>query len=191
MKHWKLLALTAAVVTLLLIWLRHDAPHGGVTKAVRPEAAVNSSPDTRLAETIALEKWAATFSAAANSDRSALEAEGVALARTRLAALANLIMSDPEQALANELPFAARRALPPAVQALLEERISARTDFDVMGLVPLPGRETATTPPSSTRAPARTATRCISAAPSPTPARAFTSRPSRAAMFRQTTWMWS
>ena len=143
MKHWKLLALTAVAVALLLIlpWLRNDAPRGGVMKAVMPEAAVNFAPDTRLAETIALEKWAATFSVAANSERPALEAEGTALARARLTALANLIVSDPEQALANELSFAVRRALPPSVQALLEERVSARTDFDVMGLVPLPGRE--------------------------------------------------
>jgi hypothetical protein len=150
MKHRKLLALMAAALALLLIfpWLWNNTPRGAANNPVvpAPQAAVHSAPDTRLAGTIALEQWAKKFSTASNNERLALEAEGATVARARLTALANLMQSDPEQALANELPYAIRRVLPPAVQALLEERVSARTDYDVMGLVPLPGRESESAP---------------------------------------------
>ena len=55
-------------------------------------------------------------------------------------------MHGGQVALAQELPYALRRTLPASVQKLLEERVSARGDFDVAGLVPVPGRESEATP---------------------------------------------
>jgi PKD domain/Bacterial Ig domain/Carboxypeptidase regulatory-like domain len=91
-------------------------------------------------------EWARRYVAAPSAEQATLVAAGETLARPRLVALADLIQSDPESALANELPYTLRRAMPDSIQALLEERVSRRADFEVMGLVPLPG-DAAQTPP--------------------------------------------
>ena len=55
--------------------------------------------------------------------KAALETEGATLARERLAALADLIQSDPERAIELAVPDSVRDKLPAAVRALIEERI--------------------------------------------------------------------
>jgi uncharacterized delta-60 repeat protein len=91
--------------------------------------------------------WARAFAAADLADRAALLAEGEALARDRRAALRELIQSDPERALALAVPWGVRRALPPAIQALLEEPISSNGQFTVKIYCPLPGQEGLEPPP--------------------------------------------
>jgi hypothetical protein len=73
--------------------------------------------------------------------RAALEAEGVALARDRRVAMAELIQSNPQRALELAVPMGLRRALPRAVVELIEERVSARGSLAVLGVLPEPGRE--------------------------------------------------
>ncbi len=90
--------------------------------------------------------WAQRYVVTSPAEQAALVAAGEALARARLVALADLIQTDPEAALANELPYALRRAMPDSIRALLEERVSRRADFEVMGIMPLPGQETQTQP---------------------------------------------
>ena len=78
--------------------------------------------------------------------KAALEAEGVALARTRLTAMADLIQTDPKRALELAVPYAVRRDLPGDVRSLLEEQINTRGDFRVAGVLPIDSAAT-TLPP--------------------------------------------
>ena len=73
--------------------------------------------------------------------RAAMEAEGMERAQQRRAALYSLIQTDPERALQLALPARVRRQLPASVQGLLEEQVSGRGDFAVIGVYPLPGQE--------------------------------------------------
>jgi hypothetical protein len=75
-----------------------------------------------------------------------LEAEGVALARTRLTALADLVITDPRRALEQAVPYAVRAGLPESVRALLEEPVNARGDYEVLCVLPVPGRAHAEAP---------------------------------------------
>src|SRR5262245_58626096 len=71
--------------------------------------------------------------------RESLEQKGVALALERRASLRALIQTDPRQALKQAVPLDILAQLPGSIQGLLEERISARGDFDVLATLPLPG----------------------------------------------------
>jgi hypothetical protein len=85
--------------------------------------------------------WAKRYLAARQSERAALEAEGVQLARARRTALRTLIQTDPARALALAIPAGVRRGLPDSVLALLENRVSARGSLDVFAALPEPGKE--------------------------------------------------
>jgi hypothetical protein len=65
-------------------------------------------------------------------DKAALEQEGLELARERRRALAALIQSDPERALALTVPVSVRQALPASVTGLLEERVSGSGSLAVL-----------------------------------------------------------
>ncbi len=72
---------------------------------------------------------------------SALETEGVQLATERRAAMHSLIQSDPRRALELAVPLAVREALPGAIDGLLENRVSGKGDFVVMGAIPASGEQ--------------------------------------------------
>lgn len=78
----------------------------------------------------AFREWQARYRAAA--DNAGLEAEGVARARDRRAAMARWIERDPEFALAQAVGPDVRRGLPAAVRAELEQLIDARGHYSVM-----------------------------------------------------------
>lgn len=80
----------------------------------------------------AFQEWTRRFLAAGPGQRTALEPEGVALARTRRAAFRALIERDPRAALAATVPMAVRAQLPALVVAELESRFSAVGDFTVL-----------------------------------------------------------
>lgn len=86
--------------------------------------------------------WARHYAQAPTAAaRAALEAEGLRLARARLTALANLIVTRPERALELAVPQAVRQALPEGVQALLEEPINTRGDYRVVCVLPAEGQQ--------------------------------------------------
>jgi hypothetical protein len=91
---------------------------------------------------VAFGEWCRKYIDAATPEKkSALEPDGVALARERRAAVAALIQSNPQRALELAVPIGLRRALPKAVVELLEERVSARGSLAVLGALAEPGRE--------------------------------------------------
>ncbi len=81
----------------------------------------------------AFRAWTQRYLAAGSAaERSALEAEGIALAQARRPVLRTIIARDPEAALAMTVPAAIRAGLPAAVTAELEQRFSVRGDFTVL-----------------------------------------------------------
>jgi hypothetical protein len=95
----------------------------------------------------AFREWTRRYAASpTEQSKAVLEAEGVALARARRQAMATLIQSDPQRALEQVVPYRVRVQLPSAVTGLLEERVNATGDYEVMGFVPLPGEETRIAP---------------------------------------------
>ena len=106
-------------------------------------SATVSSYSARKSDTPAafadFENWAADYLAAAAGKRARLHEQGLALAAARRAALRELIQTDPRRALALAAPFALRRALPPPIAAQLEDRVSARGDYIVVGTLATPG----------------------------------------------------
>lgn len=87
----------------------------------------------------AFAKWTARYLAADAKGREALLAEGVKLAEARRSLLAQWIQKDPERALAAAVPVMARKQLPEAIHALLEERISGEGTLSLIGATPAPG----------------------------------------------------
>lgn len=102
-----------------------------VAAAGAPAAAVQSG----LPEFDRFNAWLARYLAAAPADRAALLAEGRELAAARRAALARLIVSDPERALGLAVSMVARQQLPAELLALLEDRVSGRGSLGVLGVV--------------------------------------------------------
>ncbi len=96
-------------------------------------AGAPAAPRTKSADlNAALLAWAERYLAAPASDRPALLAEGLALARERRPLLAELIRTDPEAALAAAFPRALRAQLPTALLAELEQLVSARAELSVI-----------------------------------------------------------
>jgi hypothetical protein len=81
--------------------------------------------------------WAEAYVAQsrATPNRQAV-AEGVRLARERRIAIAELIKSDPEQAIANSVPTSIITKLPQEIAAELETHVSGTGDFSVVANLP-------------------------------------------------------
>jgi hypothetical protein len=99
------------------------------------ERPIPEEPFARFAE------WTRRYTAAPPDQKAALAADGIALARARRTALADLIQSNPERALELALPHAVRGALPESVRALMEQPVNAVADYEVLCFLPMPGRE--------------------------------------------------
>ncbi len=78
------------------------------------------------------EQWAQRYRSAPAESRASLVAEGVSLAAARRAAMAELIRSDPAQALAHTMKPA---GLPAEVAQLLEERVAGSGELQVLGFL--------------------------------------------------------
>jgi uncharacterized repeat protein (TIGR01451 family) len=81
--------------------------------------------------------WANEYTVATNlAARAQMQSQGLSLARERRAMLAELIKSNPQQALAAAVPASVRGQLPPDIAAELETRVSGIGDFSVLGVLP-------------------------------------------------------
>ncbi|MBL9127215.1 MAG: PKD domain-containing protein, partial [Verrucomicrobiales bacterium] len=114
----------------------------GRAAAVRPAGRTGSVlPTTPFA---AFDAWLARYDSSRGAGADglmALEAEGVRLASRRRDEFEDLIEADPRRALESALPDAVRAGLPPAVAALVEERVAGRGDFEVLCALAEDGRE--------------------------------------------------
>jgi hypothetical protein len=90
--------------------------------------------------------WTRRYTAANPQPGAAMEADGVLLARVRLAEMAELIQSNPQRALELAVPQAVRDRMPDAVKALLEQPVNAKGDLEVLAFRPVPGNEAGVTP---------------------------------------------
>ena len=75
--------------------------------------------------------WASAYGSNPQAADAPQLAEGLALAEARREALKKLIATDPEAALRQSVRYVVRRALPLAVQELLEEPVNAAGSFEV------------------------------------------------------------
>ncbi len=96
----------------------------------------------------AFAEWTGRYLSAPAAQRAGLVVEGQNLAQARRAALAAMIPVDPEQALADAVPMVVRQQLPTEILPLLEERVSAQSDLELLAGSPPPGQ---TTPVASYR----------------------------------------
>lgn len=87
--------------------------------------------------------WLRAYQAASATEKAALVASGVQLARTRRTALAEIIRTAPEQALAAALPVAVRNKLPLEIIPFVEERVSGKGDFATLAATPVRGQRIA------------------------------------------------
>ena len=122
-----------------------SAPAAGDSAAIEPSSAWEQPGHgpafARFAD------WAGRYVSAGQGGGSpALVREGRTLAEERRAALAGMIQTDPERALAMGVPAAVRQRLPAEVTTLLERRVSGRGQLAVFGVAPLPGQEQETIP---------------------------------------------
>jgi uncharacterized delta-60 repeat protein len=108
---------------------------------VPPRAVIASAwMDSRLPELSAFATWADSYIHTAEADRAQLVSQGVELARERRTALAQLIRSDPEQALAAAVPLSVRAQLPDAIIDLLEQRVAGHGELSLNAVTPAPGQ---------------------------------------------------
>lgn len=90
--------------------------------------------------------WSERYLGSAPKDRASLLQEGVLLAEERQRELVALIKSNPERAIELSVPMSVRQALPSEVAGLLEQRIAARGDLEVMAALAEPGKENEVVP---------------------------------------------
>ncbi len=83
--------------------------------------------------------WAARFPEATEEEKARLLANGSQLVEERIAAMAELIRVAPQEALANALPYAVRKALPAEVAARIEQPVRTHGALTVIAVRPLPG----------------------------------------------------
>lgn len=110
------------------------------TGPVEDDAATATAASARQDRTEifpAFRGWTARYLAETDgAARRTMEAEGVALAAARRAALRETIARDPRAALRAAVPWSVRRSLPPAIAAQLEERVDGVGDLDVIAARP-------------------------------------------------------
>ena len=117
-----------------------DPPSTHQLRSIPRQTVEASGDDAPFAD---FDKWTARFLAAATPERVSMIAEGSQLAETRRAALAALIPADPKRALHHAVPMVVRQVLPTEIVARLEERVSARGFYGVLGVVGQPAADPA------------------------------------------------
>jgi Immunoglobulin I-set domain len=129
----------AALIWLLLTFALHAEP----TSA--PITNSKTKQFTQAAKTVApaiaaFQSWANRYVVQSNiAAKTDLLSEGLDLAKQRRKAFADLIRSDPAQALSATIPAALRARLPPQIINLLETPVSGIGDFTVLGIVQAQG----------------------------------------------------
>jgi hypothetical protein len=114
----------------------HRQPSGGQTlpandgALLKQEAIEIDEP----APVGAFNAWLRRFSAASTKDREAMEGQGVALAKARRQAMAELIATRPEDAILLAVPASHRAGLPMAVSDALESIVAGEGFYGVLAI---------------------------------------------------------
>ena len=103
---------------------------------VSPVPAAVSSPTSPL-----FESWVREYISADAAHRAILLPAGEAMVQARRAEMAELIRTNPEEAIQRALPYSVRKQLPEAILSQIEQPLSARGEFRPVYARPLPGRE--------------------------------------------------
>ena len=115
----------------------------GVSQAAAPDST-RTAPTSSGAESFErFDKWVTGYVKAAPVERASMLGEGVRIARERRSALAKLIPTDPKAALEQAVPMVIRQRLPTDVIEQLEERVSARVFYGVLGAIGTPAGQPA------------------------------------------------
>jgi hypothetical protein len=147
----------AALLAIALIWLARDlqkspppppapttpqlvstSPAAVTALAARASPSLQSpkeKPEADGTDFGQFDRWAKAYLAASADQKEELLEHGIALATKRRAALKELIVSDPREALARAVPVVVRQDLPGAILAQLEQRINSRGFFGVKATI--------------------------------------------------------
>ncbi|OAI43146.1 hypothetical protein AYO41_02820 [Verrucomicrobia bacterium SCGC AG-212-E04] len=113
------------------------ASPGAQAPSVPPVVATKPTTDVPFKD---FRAWTdAALAAGGNQSSGDFLARGVALAKERRAALLQLIVDDPERAIAEAVSPDVRQQLPPQIVAQLEDRVSTRATFGVLATLPPEG----------------------------------------------------
>ena len=118
---------------VLLAPLEHAVPATAQTPAPAPKHTreepleqTGAGPLPAASPLAAFDAWTQRYSAAGESERRTLTADGIALAAVRRPLMKDLIQRDPRSALEHAVPMVVRQKLPAAVLAQLETRVNGR-----------------------------------------------------------------
>jgi M6 family metalloprotease-like protein/uncharacterized delta-60 repeat protein len=112
-----------------------------ITMSATPEVFGKDWSQPRTDALRVFTDWVGRYQAADEAVRSSLLAEGVRLAQARRQTMAQMIMQNPEAALAAAVPIMTRKNLPPEIVAQLEERVSGQGDLALICVTPAPGSQ--------------------------------------------------
>ncbi|MDX2109151.1 MAG: PKD domain-containing protein [Verrucomicrobiota bacterium] len=125
---------------LIGLTLLIDALHATTAKSPAPAQRGDTMPSVPTASTPmdSFRAWqsALTNTALPTASRLAQEKQGIALAKARVATLADWVTKDPERAMANALSAGEWAKLPPAVQAIVEKPIDTTGNYEVICFTP-------------------------------------------------------
>lgn len=98
-----------------------------------PEQKRNSCPEFRASHSVFqdFEAWLEQYRFASPSEKAALSVDGIRIGRERRAAMLDLIINEPETALAQAIPEGHRAVLPQSIAGLLEQHLEGAGDLFV------------------------------------------------------------
>lgn len=162
----RLVAIASLVLLLAIaVWLvlqRPGSPAERGAASATPVAGSETPPAAAAIEipvaavalpeaVAAFRTWSGQWSAADSAEKTAMVAEGLALAEAHRSEIARLIRENPEFAIQCAVPMVIRQDLPPEIVARLEERVRAQGALEVYANVPDPDADPATQAPPVSR----------------------------------------
>lgn len=114
-----------------IVTQREDLVPMQVTAHPSPSSSI-SSPSFA-----AFSRWVEQYAGTPKDQQPELEARGIEFARTRAAAMATLLKSDPAAAIESALTYEQRQLLPASVAAWVEQPLNASANFEVVAGTPI------------------------------------------------------
>ena len=122
-------------VALLLALLPFVLHRTGPPRVAAPHVVSVAVPAPAPGHSSELERWALEYAAAGAAERTAMREGGRLLAQAHGARMKALISTDPRHALEEAMPVRLRQSLPAEIAALIEQRLNARGNYGVLGVL--------------------------------------------------------